>query len=77
MTIPETYDLTGKIIDFENGELDEDQTIELFQHMVDTGIAWKLQGRIGRQAYRMAEEGLITIPEGSRDYYGNRIEVRK
>jgi hypothetical protein len=32
------YDVTDGIIAYESGELDEDGTIELFQHLVDTGL---------------------------------------
>jgi len=69
------YDLIGQLIAYETDGLDEEQTIELFQHLVDTGMAWTLQGSYGRQAYAMAQRGLIKIPEGSKDYWGNTIKV--
>jgi hypothetical protein len=47
------------IIAFENGELDEDGIIALFQSLVDSGLAWQLQGCYGRQAAAMIEKGLI------------------
>jgi hypothetical protein len=53
------YDLTGNIIAFESGELDADATIELFQYLVSTGMAWQLQGSYGREAMRMIDAGLI------------------
>lgn len=53
------YDVTAAIIDYENGELSEEQTIELFQHLVDTGLAWHLQGAYGRMAARLIEAGLV------------------
>lgn len=52
-------DLGSKIIAFENGELDADEQIELFQDLVSTGTAWRLQGAYGRTAQRLIEEGLI------------------
>lgn len=55
-------DLTGDIIAYEEGELDEDAIIELFQHLVDTGLAWQLQGHYGRTAVAMLQAGLIHQP---------------
>jgi len=53
-------DLTGRIIDYENGELDEDETIALFQELVDSGLAWQLQGCYGRTAADLIRAGLVT-----------------
>ena len=38
------YDQLSAIIAYEQGDLDQDATVELFQHLVDTGLAWQLQG---------------------------------
>lgn len=43
----------------------EEQEIEAWQHLVDTGLAWKLQGWFGRTATAMIEAGVITAPERS------------
>lgn len=51
---------------YENGELDETETLDLFQHLVDTGVVWLLQGRYGREAVALLDAGLITLPEGAR-----------
>ncbi len=53
------FDLTDRIIAFETGELDNDKTIELFQYLVDTGLAWSLQGSYGRMAQAMIESGHV------------------
>jgi len=37
----------------------KEQIIEAWQHLVDTGLAWRLQGWFGRNAKRMIEEGII------------------
>ncbi len=47
------------ILAFEQGELDEDGVVELFQHLVDTGLAWQLQGFYGRTARDLIEAGLV------------------
>ena len=46
------------IIRYEQGELEEDEIIDLFQNLIDTGIVWKLQGNYGRQAKRLIDAGL-------------------
>ena len=38
----------------------EEQVIEAWQHLVDTGLAWQMQGSFGRIATAMIEEGVIT-----------------
>ncbi len=38
---------------------DEDQVLQAWQHLVDTGLAWQLQGRFGRIAIDLIEQGLI------------------
>ena len=53
-------DTLDKIMDFENGEMEDHQIIDFFQELVDTGLAWKLQGMYGRTANDLLEQGLIT-----------------
>ncbi len=54
------YDQLGQIIAYEQGDLDDDATIVLFQHLVDNGMAWTLQGHYGRTAQRLIDEGVVT-----------------
>jgi hypothetical protein len=38
---------------------DEQQIIDAWQHLVDTGLAWRLQGWFGRTAAALIERGVI------------------
>jgi hypothetical protein len=61
--IPATeFDLVGSVMAWENGEMDQDQTVEFFQHLVDTGLAWQFQGIYGRTAKDLIRAGLVTEP---------------
>jgi hypothetical protein len=50
---------------WEDGELTEQETSELFQHLVDTGLAWQLQGMYGREAARRIASGEIHDARGA------------
>jgi hypothetical protein len=50
-------DQVDKIMAFEQGDLDEEGTIELFQELIDSGLAWQLQGSYGRMARNLIEAG--------------------
>ena len=52
-------DIFERICDYEIGELSEEDTIDLFQDLVNTGMAWQLQGSYGRTAKAMIEAGVI------------------
>lgn len=47
------------IIQYENGELDDQQVVFLFADLIRTGQAWILQGHYGRTAQRLIEAGWI------------------
>ena len=60
------FDLVNSIIAFEDGELDEDGLKQLFQYLVDTGMAWKLQGFYGRTAQDLIARGLVDPGHGQK-----------
>ena len=60
-------DLTSMLMDYEGGQLDESETVELFQHLIDTGMAWRLQGHYGRTAKALIEAGYCTAPQLRKD----------
>ena len=48
---------------FEEAE-DEEEVIAAWQHLIDTGLAWTLQGFFGRQARALIEEG-VAVPRNA------------
>ena len=57
-------------------ELDED-FLPSVQSLIDTGMAWRLEGFIGRQCMAAIESGEAMLGEvGHRDYYGNYVPSR-
>jgi len=55
-------DLSGALIDWEEGSLNEDEEVALFQTLVTSGMAWTLQGMYGRRAQALINAGLVTVP---------------
>lgn len=39
----------------------EEEVLAAWQHLVNTGLAWKLQGWFGRTAQRLIDDGLIEV----------------
>lgn len=52
------FDVIEYLIRYDEGDLDKDEFIALFQYLIDTGMAWSLQGSIGRTAAALIENGL-------------------
>ena len=50
------YDTVGQITAYEQGDLDHDETLTLFEHLLDDGTLWHLQGAYQRAAIAL---GLI------------------
>lgn len=57
-------DQLDKIITFEQGELSFNETVNLFQELIDNGICWKLLGSYGRQVVAFIDAGFCTEPNG-------------
>ena len=60
---------------------DEDQTEEEFvdnyQELINSGQAWRLEGSVGRTAMSLIESGDCILGEqGFRDYWGNYVPSR-
>ena len=51
------------IVDYENGDMDWDRLVDFFQNLLDSGMAWSLQGSYGRMAQGLIDEGHCTRKE--------------
>lgn len=58
-------DTVGFLMDYESGNLSEDEIVEGFQHLVDTGIVWQLQGIYARTAVSLIDAGLISLADAA------------
>lgn len=55
----DSNDMVSDIMAFEEGSMDEERSIALFQRLLDSGLVWQLQGSYGRTAQRLLDRGLI------------------
>jgi hypothetical protein len=62
ITNTEGTGLLDQMIAWEEGEISYEGMIALFQALVNSGMAWQLQGMYGRQAAALLESGEITSP---------------
>lgn len=51
------FDPCGFCMDYEDGLLSDDQIAAGFQHMINSGLVWQLQGSYGRMAMRLIQLG--------------------
>jgi hypothetical protein len=61
MTILSSYDAVGLAEGFVEGT--EEEVLEAWQYLVDTGLAWSLQGWFGRTASDLIDAGIINQPQ--------------
>jgi hypothetical protein len=52
------YDAVAAAEGFDGIEHDEEELAGAWQHLIDTGLAWRLQGWFGRQAAALIEQGV-------------------
>ena len=50
----------SQIMAYEQGEMSDDEMVEFFQQLIDSGLAWSLQESYGRMAMRLIEAGYCT-----------------
>lgn len=54
-----------------------DEVVTVYQHLIDTGQAWRMEGHVGRQAQHLIDSGLCMLGDVShKDYYGNVVPSR-
>lgn len=58
MTVYQAVGIAEGFVEWE----DEIQFVEAWQFLIDTGIAWKLQGWFGRTACALIEDGVCQSP---------------
>jgi hypothetical protein len=61
MTILSSYNAIGLAEGFVEGT--EEEVLEAWQYLVDTGLAWSLQGWFGRTASDLIDAGIINQPQ--------------
>jgi len=65
------FKMLDQIMAYEAGDLVDEEIVTLFQHLVDTGHAWTLQGTYGRTAQALIEAGVVApdaFTEPEREY---------
>lgn len=61
----QTQDYPSQLIAYEEGELSEDKTLSLFQHLIDTGLCWLMPRQWGRTAIALIRAGHCHDPHHS------------
>ena len=57
-----TMELVDRIIAYETGTMEtEEELLGFFQELVDTGMAWSLQGHYGRTAQALIDAGHLSF----------------
>lgn len=60
-----------------DGDATEDELLDVYQELINTGQAWQLEGAVGRAAMSLIESGKCVLGEtGHRDHWGNYVPGR-
>lgn len=59
--------LINDVLTYENGEMNEREVIIFFGTLIESGLAWQLQGSYGRQAMQFIKSGILNS-DGSVNY---------
>lgn len=54
---------TQHFIDYESGLMSDEEIIAFFQSLIDSGMAWGLQGHYGRMATYLIKAGTCKPPQ--------------
>ena len=71
----ETYDVVGKIMEYEDGDQGARDTLELFSHLIKTGTINGLQGSYQRTALEMIDHGFLTPDGEMTEFAGQMLEL--
>jgi hypothetical protein len=65
--------LTDRIIAYECGDIDEAGILQLFAELIESGMAWKLQGSYGRTAQALIDAEYIS-EDGKHIFYQDIVQ---
>lgn len=54
-------DIIDDVLAFEQGDMDETEIVLFFARLVESGMAWNLQGSYGRMAQSLIDAGYLTV----------------
>ena len=69
------YDAVACCEGFDGLDHDEAETLSAWQHLIDTGLDWRLQGSFGRTAARLIEAGHCTAPATRQANDGEQVDA--
>lgn len=55
-----TRQLTKRLSDYESGNLNVDQVLDLYSVLIQNGMAWTLESKYGRMARHLIDSGSLT-----------------